>query len=129
MKLSDIQYELIMRAKNASGLLPIAYPHESFERPANGAPYTEMQVVPNDTVDAWCGTLKTGNVIFRLMYSQESKLIPPTVEAEKFLAVFAEGDVFNGVRIPDEGTIRDAVKDGADDGRYFIPVIIKFSAR
>ncbi len=129
MLLSDIQAAIFSRVDSASDLLPVAFPREDFDTPENGGAYAVLHIVPNETEDAWCGTLKTGNILFNLSYSKGSKLIDPTIEAEKFLALFYEGLVFDGVTIRDEGTIWNPVDDKSDNGRYFIPVIIKFEAR
>jgi hypothetical protein len=128
VKLSDIQIAIFGKVESVNNLLPVAFPFEKFDKPANGGAYAVLHIVPNDTQDAWCGTSKTGNILFNLSYSEYSKLIDPTIEAEKFLSLFSEGLEFDGVRINDEGTIRNPVPDREDNGRYFVPVIIKYEA-
>ena len=130
MLLSQIQRLIFAEFKaNEANLVPLAYPQETFKKPSNGDPYAVIFIVPNETTDAWCGTLKTGNILINLSYPANSKLINPTIEAEKFLSIFSEGHKFGGVYIPDEGTIRNAVNDTEENGRYFIPIVIGFEAK
>ena len=137
MLLSDIQEAVISRIESAlaggiagvSDLKPVSLPFVSFDKPENGGAYTELQIVPNDTRDVWCGTVKSGNILLNTSFPRGDGIKEPTKEGEKYLKVFSEGLVFDGVTIPDEGTIYNAVPDQKDSGRYFIPTVIKFEAR
>ena len=131
MKYSEILIAIFNRIEGEKinlVLPPVAFPYESFDEPLDGSQYVELHVVPNDTQNTWCGPLKTGNILFNLSYARNSNLIDPVIEAEKFLALFNEGLVFDGVTIKEEGTIKSAVKDRKENGRYFIPIVIKFEA-
>lgn len=129
MLLSDVQKEIKDRVKLAANPYPVAYPGEDFDKPSDGSPYTELQIVPNATTDAWCGTQKNGNILFNISYSFDFEIDEVTKDAEFYLSLFPERLVFGGIKIPDEGNIYNIVKDKKNNGRQILPAVIRFEAR
>ena len=131
MKLSDIQETIFDRVDDAvlnARVCPVAIPHEKLQfNKDSETHWAEIFIVPNDVTDSWCGTSKTGNILFNVHARKGSSLILALVEAEKFIDELSEGLNVNGVSIPDEGSIKKEVIDEKTQA-YFVPVVIFYEA-
>lgn len=130
MLLSQIQVAVFTRLNSASGLLPIAYPQKGIFQ-SNDQPYAAVSIEPfaNREVVYCDGVMRSGYILINVFYPDNSGVVVPTQEAEKFIELFPENLEFDGITIPDTGDIKSAIDDTDHKGWFFIPVLIYFEVR
>ncbi len=132
MLLSDIQVAVINRIDNAIGLLPTIHGGKADGKyDAGKNPYAMTSIVPLPNQEpVYCdGVMKSGFILVNIFAPNGYGENEPTIQAEKFIALFPEGLEFDGITIPDEGDIKGRIDDKEHMGWFYVPTLIYFEAR